>query len=340
ELRETKANKEEHHLNERNTSLVIGRKANIETDEGTHDHSKMKLKGVSNVPSDAQFLLDIKKARQASRNEYILQLLPKGPGEGSIVVLDTPDDQSDSPSHTLSSAEYGNKFLNNNANFSLNDVLKDPVQIKNQSMVDVPIQEDNPAIQEIQLVDVVVAPSPVQTTHSPKTQSPKTKPPQSKTKIILKKPKKFEEKVNAEAILKRLMKLENKFDAIVDAEESIQDDDVTEQDKSKWFKQDVVERPETPDPCWFTKPNMNDSLEQNWFNEMVNAEKDPKEFDNMMGSTINFTKFTKNCLQKDKITKAGLEGLEFALVKGNFKNIIKLEYNLEQCYLALTGQID
>ncbi|GKB74449.1 hypothetical protein Tco_0935861 [Tanacetum coccineum] len=43
------ATEEERHLNERHSSLVIGREVNIETDEGTHDHSTMKLKGVENV---------------------------------------------------------------------------------------------------------------------------------------------------------------------------------------------------------------------------------------------------------------------------------------------------
>ncbi|GKE96889.1 hypothetical protein Tco_1581744 [Tanacetum coccineum] len=60
-------------------------------------------------------------------------------------------------------------------------------------------------------------------------------------------------------------------DDVMDAAEPTQDDDVTELDRSKWFKQDVVERPETPDPDWFKEPNANNAPEQNWFNEMVNA---------------------------------------------------------------------
>ncbi|GJW97393.1 hypothetical protein Tco_0179201 [Tanacetum coccineum] len=72
------------------------------------------------------------------------------------------------------------------------------------------------------------------------------------------------------------------------------------------------------------------------FNEMVNVEKDPKEFDDLMGSTIDITKFSKNCLKKGKLTKAELEGPTFALLKWNFKNNIELKYNLEQCYLAPT----
>ncbi|GKC63045.1 hypothetical protein Tco_1095643, partial [Tanacetum coccineum] len=39
---------------------------------------------------------------------------------------------------------------------------------------------------------------------------------------------------------------------------------------------------------------------------------------------------------KDKITKADLEGPTFELLKNGFKNNIKLEYNMEQCYLAMT----
>ncbi|GJX39572.1 hypothetical protein Tco_0252875 [Tanacetum coccineum] len=119
-------------------------------------------------------------------------------------------------------------------------------------------------------------------------------------------------------------------DDIVDAQELTQDDDVTEVDRSKWFKQVAVERPKNPDPEWFKEPNVNDALEQNWFNEMVNTEKDLKESDNLMGSTIDFTKFTNNCLKKDKLSKADLEGPAFALLKGNFKNNIELEYNMEQ----------
>ncbi|GJS83132.1 hypothetical protein Tco_0749673 [Tanacetum coccineum] len=43
--------------------------------------------------------------------------------------------------------------------------------------------------------------------------------------------------------------------------------------------------------------------------------------------------------KKDKITKADLEGPTFELLKSKFKNNIELEYNMEQCYLAMTGRI-
>ncbi|GJU89202.1 hypothetical protein Tco_1301625 [Tanacetum coccineum] len=72
----------------------------------------------------------------------------------------------------LSSSEYGNQFLNDNADMSLNEVLKDLVEYEVQSMVDVPIYEENLVVQE----------TPLQ----------------------------YEEKVDDEAVLKRLMKLEKK----------------------------------------------------------------------------------------------------------------------------------
>ncbi|GJY34871.1 hypothetical protein Tco_0419340 [Tanacetum coccineum] len=113
-------------------------------------------------------------------------------------------------------------------------------------------------------------------------------------------------------------------DGVVDDKEMAQDDDMAAdampyyddaltQDRSKCFKQYVM---------------------------MVNAKKDAVMFDDLVGSIIDFIKFAKNCLKKDKLTKADLEGPAFKLLKGNYKNHIKLEYNMEQCYLALTDQID
>ncbi|GJU53681.1 hypothetical protein Tco_1227395 [Tanacetum coccineum] len=127
-------------------------------------------------------------------------------------------------------------------------------------------------------------------------------------------------------------------DDVVNVEEQPQDDTTPKQDNSIWFKQDA--RPETPDPEWHKELNADDAPEQNWLNEMVNAEKDPFTFDDLMGSTVDFTKFAKNRLKKDKITKADLEGPAFKLLKGTCQNIIELEYNLELCYLALSDQLD
>ncbi|GJU12446.1 hypothetical protein Tco_1134842 [Tanacetum coccineum] len=544
-----------------------------EKDEEALDHFK-KLNRVERMTRTSEYLLEMKQARKASKQEFILKQHPKGPGEGSGVapeVLDGPSGSSSSPisesedeiedilsdevddmekpndskkvddeqdaeeqaedeqageeqhvddqggneqardvqaevyvfeyqiekpeativssSLTLSSVEYENQFLNNNPDVSINEVLKEPVEAEVQSMVDVPIRQENLAEQRPSLVDTTVTLTPETKTLLQKQQPPQ--PKRSKIKVILKKSKK---QVDVEAIDKRLTRLEKKVDAmskidhteavdksvqahlknvlpkdvldfgkikleksakqqsskystkpfdaaslkeydlkdklmklmsksksykthpahrtlydalldsllvdeddmdkqledqpsqterrdddqdplanankqtkkrkrkdfdapsskkskdkeepskgtkapsgpsptekVVDDEELLQDgvvDDIDmaqdvdmdvddmphddaapKSDNSKWFKQDAVERPETLDPEWHKEPN--DVHEQSWFNEMVNAKKDPLTFDDLMASTVDFT-----------------------------MNYIKLEYNMEQCYLALTYQLD
>ncbi|GJV07891.1 hypothetical protein Tco_1345547 [Tanacetum coccineum] len=77
-----------------------------------------------------------------------------------------------------------------------------------------------------------------------------------------------------------------------------------------------------------------------WFNDMENAKKSLVTFDDVIGSVVDFTKFVKNCLQKEKIRKADFKERAFKLLKGNYKNYIELEYNFEQCYLPLIDQTD
>nr|GEW51209.1 hypothetical protein [Tanacetum cinerariifolium] len=75
-----------------------------------------------------------------------------------------------------------------------------------QIMVEAPVLQENPAIQRPPLVDTTVTLLPETTTHLPKQQPPK----RSNRKVFLKKLKKREEKVNANAVLQRLTKLEKK----------------------------------------------------------------------------------------------------------------------------------
>ncbi|GJX61392.1 hypothetical protein Tco_0294292 [Tanacetum coccineum] len=151
-------------------------------DEEALDHSK-KLKGVETISTIAQYLLGMKIATKESKNDYILQQRPKGSGEGSgeerFLTIDddnynadagkkkTGDDKAGnvqakvsksepqvekhdvqllSSSLTLSSVEYGNQFINDNSNISLTDLLKEPVEAEFQSLVDVPVHQENPAV--------------------------------------------------------------------------------------------------------------------------------------------------------------------------------------------------
>ncbi|GKB79852.1 hypothetical protein Tco_0946747 [Tanacetum coccineum] len=58
------------------------------------------------------------------------------------------------------------------------------------------------------------------------------------------------------------------------------------------------------------------------------------------GFVTLFGKLVKKIFKKDKITKEDIDGLSFKLLKGTCKNCFKLEYNMDQCSLALTDRID
>ncbi|GJW75165.1 hypothetical protein Tco_0134535 [Tanacetum coccineum] len=114
-------------------------------------------------------------------------------------------------------------------------------------------------------------------------------------------------------------------------------DDITPKiPKKYWFKQPP--RPETPD--WNTFKVDETTPEQTWFNEIVQAEKAPLTFDELMSTPIDFTSFAKNHLQLDTITREVLRGPIFNLLKKSCKTCVELEYNMEECYRALSDKLD
>ncbi|GKB51614.1 hypothetical protein Tco_0902367 [Tanacetum coccineum] len=108
--------------------------------------------------------------------------------------------------------------------------------------------------------------------------------------------------------------------------------------KNDWFKQPT--RPPTPDPEWNKCQVVDDQPEQTWFNDLVSAQKDPLTIEELMATPIDFSKFTKNRLKLDKITKADLVGPVYNLLKGTCQISIDLEYDMEECYKALTDKLD
>ncbi|GJZ26099.1 hypothetical protein Tco_0570352 [Tanacetum coccineum] len=59
-----------------------------------------------------------------------------------------------------------------------------------------------------------------------------------------------------------------------------------------------------------------------------------------MATPIDFTKFAMNRIKKDKIIRVDLVRPVYKLLKGTCKSSIELEYNMDQCYNALTDQLD
>ncbi|GJS96258.1 hypothetical protein Tco_0803226 [Tanacetum coccineum] len=67
---------------------------------------------------------------------------------------------------------------------------------------------------------------------------------------------------------------------------------------------------------------------------------DPLTFDKLMATPIDFFKFSMNHLKLDKITKAGLVRPVYKLLQGTCQSSIELKYNMEECYKALSDQLD
>ncbi|GJS99492.1 hypothetical protein Tco_0820662 [Tanacetum coccineum] len=76
------------------------------------------------------------------------------------------------------------------------------------------------------------------------------------------------------------------------------------------------------------------------FNDLVHAKNPPLTFDDLMSTPIDFTGFAMNRLKINKLAKADLVGPVYKFLKGTCKSSIKLEYNIKQCYLALSDQLN
>ncbi|GJT62944.1 hypothetical protein Tco_1006477 [Tanacetum coccineum] len=73
---------------------------------------------------------------------------------------------------------------------------------------------------------------------------------------------------------------------------------------------------------------------------MVSAAKDPLSFDELMAISIDFSKYAMNRLKIDNLTQAYLVGPVYELLKGTCTSNIELEYNIEECFKALTDRLD
>ncbi|GJY50528.1 hypothetical protein Tco_0441375 [Tanacetum coccineum] len=108
--------------------------------------------------------------------------------------------------------------------------------------------------------------------------------------------------------------------------------------KNDWFNQPP--RSPTPDLEWNSCKVVDDQTEQPWFNNLLSAQKDPLTFDELMANPIDFSKFAMNHLKIEKLTKAHLVGPVYNLLKSTCQSSIELEYNMEECYKALSNQLD
>ncbi|GJR37338.1 hypothetical protein Tco_1213022 [Tanacetum coccineum] len=108
--------------------------------------------------------------------------------------------------------------------------------------------------------------------------------------------------------------------------------------KHDWFKK--PERPPTPDSNWNVGKSIDFRPPQKWINKITQAEKPPLSFNEFLSTLIDFSAYVMNNLKIDNLTQEHLVGPAFNLLKGTYKSRVKLEYNFEECYKAVTDRLD
>nr|GEV92789.1 hypothetical protein [Tanacetum cinerariifolium] len=73
---------------------------------------------------------------------------------------------------------------------------------------------------------------------------------------------------------------------------------------------------------------------------MVQDEKHALTFDELMSTPIDFFAYAMNRLKLENITREIPVGLVFNLLKDTCKSYAEFEYNMEECFRALTDQLD
>ncbi|GJV68846.1 reverse transcriptase domain-containing protein [Tanacetum coccineum] len=100
--------------------------------------------------------------------------------------------------------------------------------------------------------------------------------------------------------------IDQTFDDKMDTADETLADAIPKIQKKDWFKK--APRPETLNPNWNTIKTIDDTPEQSWFNEMVQVEKPPLTFDELISTPIDFSTFSMNRLKLDNITREILVG--------------------------------
>ncbi|GJV64697.1 hypothetical protein Tco_1475525, partial [Tanacetum coccineum] len=72
---------------------------------------------------------------------------------------------------------------------------------------------------------------------------------------------------------------------------------------------------------------------------MVSVAKDSLTSDELMATPIDFSKYAMNQLKIDNLTQAHLVGPVYELLKGTCTSNIELEYNMKECFKALTDKL-
>ncbi|GKB37394.1 hypothetical protein Tco_0882336 [Tanacetum coccineum] len=109
-------------------------------------------------------------------------------------------------------------------------------------------------------------------------------------------------------------------------------------DPKDWFKK--PERPLTLDPKWNEGKTVDNKPTYKWLSDLAKAETSSKTFYDLMSHPIDFSAFVMNRLQISDLTQDILIGPSYKILKGTCRSYVELKYNMEECYKALTEQLD
>nr|GEU32401.1 ribonuclease H-like domain-containing protein [Tanacetum cinerariifolium] len=172
-------------LTQRSTGVMIGRKDLKKIGKEALDHSQ-KLKGIETLFDVAQLILDTKKETKASKLEYQPQQQSIGSVKGIDSDNETDKEIKDAKNDESKKAEEEHADDKQDEDEELVDVqagheqAKEPIEPKIQSMVDVLINQEDPAIRRTPLIDTASSMVTEKTTSTP-TQTP----PKIETQVTL-----------------------------------------------------------------------------------------------------------------------------------------------------------
>ncbi|GKB68068.1 hypothetical protein Tco_0929480 [Tanacetum coccineum] len=112
--------------------------------------------------------------------------------------------------------------------------------------------------------------------------------------------------------------------------------------RSDWFKKPTPIQ-EPTDPDWHAGKTTQEGPPQKWLMTLVAStptDKSLKDFDELMSTLIDFSSYVLNGLKIENLTQEVLLGPAFRLLKGTRTNYVKLEYDFEDCYKALSEKLD
>ncbi|GKE29995.1 hypothetical protein Tco_1445379 [Tanacetum coccineum] len=99
-------------------------------------------------------------------------------------------------------------------------------------------------------------------------------------------------------------------------------------------------RPPTPYPKWNEGKTVDNKPTHKWLSDLDKAETSSKTFDDLMSHPIDFNAFVMNRLQISDLTQDILIGPACKILKGTCRSYVELKYNMEECYKALSDQLD